>query len=247
MINYLKTNVSLFWKYLFYFLVITIFISFILVRVLFVREGVLDEVLIAESRHLIQAWVFSVWAGFIIMVALYFRTKKHLSRVNQTIKAALAARNLTVNMEESFQSKNIVQAIKSVDDVFDLFRSFDQLKSSRMALEFSSLKILMNNISEGIILVNAHKVVTHINHVGNDLLKLIPGETVDQALSQKISNDALLEFLDTSIKNDQKITDEKITIKENEILNVNMFPIKNKFGEVVRVLMIFERVKDEKK
>ena len=62
MINYLKMNVTLFWKYLFYFLVITLFISFILVRVLFVREGVLDEVLISESKHLIQAWIFAVRA-----------------------------------------------------------------------------------------------------------------------------------------------------------------------------------------
>ena len=33
----------------------------------------------------------------------------------------------------------------------------------------------MNNISEGVVLVNSHKVVTHINQQGNDLLKLMLG------------------------------------------------------------------------
>ena len=46
----------------------------------------------------------------------------------------------------------------------------------------------MNNIFEGIILVNSHKVVTHINQPANELLKLIPGEIIDQSLSRKVSH-----------------------------------------------------------
>ena len=38
--------------------------------------------------------------------------------------------------------------------------------------------------------------------------------------------------------NDQKIIDASITLRENETFNMTILPIKNKYGELIRVIIV---------
>ena len=147
------------------------------------------------------------------------------------------------NLEE-FQSKDLFQDISvNANQMFSLFKNFDQMKSSRISMEITSIKALINVIHEGIIFVNQDKVVTHINHQAEELLRLIPGEIIGEAISRYITDQQLLDHLNTSLANDQKMTDIKLTIRETEFVNLTILPIKNKFGELVEPLLCFRNFK----
>ena len=107
-------------------------------------------------------------------------------------------------------------------------------------MEISSIKSLINVISEGVIFVNQDKVVTHINHQAEELLRLIPGEVIGETISRYITDSNILEHLNVALQNDQKITDIKLTIRETDFVNLTILPVKNKYGELVRPLFIFK-------
>ena len=146
------------------------------------------------------------------------------------------------NLEE-FHSRDLFQEIsQNANHMFSLFKSFDQMKSSRISMEITSIKALINVISEGVIFVNQDKVVTHINHQAEELLRLIPGEIIGEALSRYITDTEILAHLNTSLTNDQKLTDIKLTLRETEFVHLTILPIKNKFGDLIRAILISQKL-----
>ena len=116
------------------------------------------------------------------------------------------------------------------------------MKSAKANMEASTIKPLLNNVSEGIIFVNKYKVVSHINHVAESMLGLIPGEALGDTISRKINHEQVQDLIENTIEFDQKVVDEKI---ENEDLTISIHPIKDKFGDLVRVVIILKAVQPE--
>lgn len=115
------------------------------------------------------------------------------------------------------------------------------MKTARILLEVNAIKQLMNVIDEGILLINADRVVTHINHIGEQLLRFIPGEVIGEAISRKISNKLFLSHLDQALEFDQKVIGKTITFGDTNQLLISMYPIKDKFGDVVRTLVVIRK------
>jgi PAS domain-containing protein len=187
-------------------------------------------------------WFF-IWGAVLsifLLMLMYFDLHYFLSRLNNHFKYAIARKKLIPNLEE-FQSNDLFQDISvNANHMFSLFKNFDQMKSSRISMEITSIKALINVISEGVIFVNQDKIVTHINHQAEALLRLIPGEIIGETISRYINDDQLLMHLNTALTNDQKITDIKLTIRETEFVNLTILPVKNKFGELIRAIIIFQ-------
>ncbi|MEC8678133.1 MAG: PAS domain-containing protein [Candidatus Margulisiibacteriota bacterium] len=241
-------RIPLFWKYL--MMSLLIFVAFYLSfyfftnRILVIlKEALLIEVPLGIFKNDF-VWFF-IWAALLSMLLLmlmYVDLRYFLSRLNNHFKYAIARKKMIPNLEE-FQSKDLFQDISvNANQMFSLFKNFDQMKSSRISMEITSIKALINVIHEGIIFVNQDKVVTHINHQAEELLRLIPGEIIGEAISRYITDQQLLDHLNTSLANDQKMTDIKLTIRETEFVNLTILPIKNKFGELVRAIIVFQKL-----
>ncbi|MEK9727537.1 MAG: PAS domain-containing protein, partial [Candidatus Margulisiibacteriota bacterium] len=171
-------------------------------------------------------WFF-VWGAILsilLLMLMYFDLKYFLSRLNNHFKYAIARKKMIPNLEE-FQSKDLFEDISThANQMFSLFRNFDQMKSSRISMEITSIKALINVISEGVIFVNQDKVVTHINHQAEELLRLIPGEIIGEGIARYINDSHLLDHLNTALNNDQKLTDIKLTLRETEFVNLTILP-----------------------
>jgi PAS domain-containing protein len=241
-------RIPLFWKYL--MMSLLIFVAFYLSfyfftnRILVIlKEALLIDVPLGIFKNDF-VWFF-IWAALLSMLLLmlmYVDLRYFLSRLNNHFKYAIARKKMIPNLEE-FQSKDLFQDISvNANQMFSLFKNFDQMKSSRISMEITSIKALINVIHEGIIFVNQDKVVTHINHQAEELLRLIPGEIIGEAISRYITDQQLLDHLNTSLVNDQKMTDIKLTIRETEFVNLTILPIKNKFGELVRAIIVFQKL-----
>ena len=241
-------RIPLFWKYL--MMSLLIFVAFYLSfyfftnRILVIlKEALLIDVPLGIFKNDF-VWFF-IWAALLSMLLLmlmYVDLRYFLSRLNNHFKYAIARKKMIPNLEE-FQSKDLFQDISiNANHMFSLFKNFDQMKSSRISMEITSIKALINVIHEGIIFVNQDKVVTHINHQAEELLRLIPGEIIGEAISRYITDQQLLDHLNTSLANDQKMTDIKLTIRETEFVNLTILPIKNKFGELVRAIIVFQKL-----
>ena len=146
------------------------------------------------------------------------------------------------NLEE-FKSKDLFQDIsQNANQMFSLFKSFDQMKSSRISMEITSIKALINVIAEGVVFVNQDKVVTHINHQAEELLRLVPGEIIGEALSRYLNDGEILDHLNTALVNDQKITDIHVSLRDTEKINLTILPVKNKFGDMIRAIIVFQKI-----
>jgi PAS domain-containing protein len=239
-------RIPLIWKYV--FMSILIFISFYFSfyfftdRILTIIQDVLKVNVPISIFKNDFIWFF-IWAALLsvfLLMVMYFDLKYFLSRLNNHFKYAIARKKMIPNLEE-FQSRDLFQDISvNANQMFSLFKNFDQMKSSRISMEITSIKALINVISEGVIFVNQDKVVTHINHQAEELLRLIPGEIIGEAISRYIVDTQLLEHLNTALQNDQKLTDIKLTIRETEFVKMTVLPIKNKFGELVRAVIVLK-------
>lgn len=189
-------------------------------------------------------WFF-IWGAILsilLLMIMYFDIKFFLNKINNHFKYSIVRKKMIPNLEE-FKSKDLFQEIsQNANHMFALFKSFDQMKSSRISMEITTIKSLINVISEGIIFVSQDKVVTHINHQAEEFLRLIPGEIIGETISRYINNEQLLDCLNQSLENDQKMTDVQITFRDSELVNVTILPVKNKYGELVRAIILIQKL-----
>ena len=194
------------------------------------------------SQEVIRVLSFVLLVGFAGLIIFYLEINAFIKRLNGCLKEALLERKLAHSFQDFYKGESFEDITHNINALFSFFRSFDNMKSTRISLETSSIKLLMNSIAEGVILVNQEKVVTHINHLAESMLRLIPGEIIGQIISRKINSPIVLENLDNALESEHKVTNHRFSVKEGSQMNLNIFPIKNKFGEVIRALIILERV-----
>ncbi|MCP4049522.1 MAG: PAS domain-containing protein [bacterium] len=207
---------------------------------LLVSSGVMDKAVISTIwKSMVQYIFIALFLCSLLFSIVYVDITYFIKEINICLKDALTKRKLENNFSDYYSGQTFDNIAANIKSLFSLFQSFDNMKVSRISTETHNLKLLINNISEGVLILNKEKIVTHINHTGETMLKLLPGEIIDQMISRKISNNIILENLDKAVQQDIKITDVELSIK-NTILNLNIFPIKNSFGEIIRSLIIIE-------
>jgi PAS domain-containing protein len=181
--------------------------------------------------------------GLIALTAFLY-VRKFILRINKELKNVLQERRLESNLSSFYQAKTLPQVLQNVHSLFGLFKSFDHMKAARINVETQSLKAILNNIQEGIILINTDRVVTHINHRAENMLRLLPGEIIEQTISRKVSCPTLLDIVSRTITEDHKFLNIAFCIREDVPLSLDSYPIKNTFGDVIRIVIIIREKKD---
>ncbi|RAP32632.1 hypothetical protein DID77_04330, partial [Candidatus Marinamargulisbacteria bacterium SCGC AG-439-L15] len=158
---------------------------------------------------------------------------------------AVSKKQLMASFEE-YPTHDVIGSIsRNANALTSLFKNYDQMKSNRISKEVSTLKLIMNSLKEGIILINVDKIVTHINHEAEAMLGLIPGEIIGQVIHRNISNEAIIQSLDDVLEKEHKVVNKKVSIREGEQAFLTLLPVKNRSGEFVRALLILTRQSNE--
>tara|TARA_B100000131_G_C18068675_1_gene593603 strand:+ start:377 stop:1174 length:798 start_codon:yes stop_codon:yes gene_type:complete len=186
----------------------------------------------------IQPLIISLLIVFILIIFITLDLIFFVTKINDQIKESLDDRKLTEQFSQFYSSMTFFGILKNLKSLLSLYKSFDNMKTARIVLESSTIKQLMNSVSEGLILVNKELIVTHINHVSEHDLGLIPGEIIGQAMSRKINNEILIQSLEKVFEFDHKYLD--LDIKQYDLL-VSIYPLKDKFGDIIRALVIFNK------
>jgi len=186
---------------------------------------------------------FLLGAGLagVFLYLIFWDVHLFLRRINNKLVQAVAKKKLSITFNV-FETHDLYESItKNANALFAIFKSYDNMKSSRVSLEVNTIKLLMNTVKEGVILVNRNKVVTHINHQAEDILRLVPGEIEGEAISRNVSHETFLDSLDSSLSQDKKITNLPLVLADDVKINLTILPIKNKFGDLVRALIVLVR------
>ena len=193
------------------------------------------------STKNVQLYALSFCLVGIVFLGIYIAGKTQINQINTLFKQALAERRLDETFPEFYSATQFSDVLINLRTIFSTFKSLDHLKAGRVSLEVNTVKLLTNHISEGVIMVNKDKVVTHINSNAESLLKLIPGEIVGQSIVRKITNTQVINLLDQALVHEEKITN--IPIKLNEQLNIalDVLPIHDKFGVVIRAMLVIKQ------
>ena len=210
-------------------------------------QGILPEespdrlLCISQSELMEIAYQLIAFIGGIVGIALlflYLNSRAFLRRIKASIREALEERHLEEELDHFYKVHRTRDLVKSIDQLFHLYRTFDQMKTSRCFTEIQTAKILMNSLEEGIFIVDNSKTVISINHSAEQMLRLIPGEMEGVCLSRKISNTTLLESIDVVIQKAEKVISKRIAMPERRKFQVTILPISNKQHEVIRALII---------
>ena len=232
---------------IFYLLLLTVVCSFIYFLIYTFQEFLVSQFRYDVSKqsilHLLPfSYYLSGWAIFTLLYLFFtYDIRSFYRKVQNITLDSLSDRKLPDDFP-LYKSTYTFEGISThLHSILSLYKSFDNMKTARIMLEVNSVKQLMNVVDEGVLLINADRVVTHINHNGEQLLRLIPGEIIGEAISRKISNELFLQNLDQTLEFDQKIIGKKITFGDKNILLISMFPVKDKFGDVVRALVVIRK------
>lgn len=241
-------RLSMFWKLIAIYLVIIVLLSISFIWMLYQVGATHELVVSAEGLSFVKDLFFRslgiASVGILIFFTyVYFAFKNIIHRGNTLVHDVLQERRLDKNFDDLYSAKTFAKLMGNMETVFKLFRQFDLLKSSRVALEVASIKSIINQASDGIIMVNQDNVVTYINHTGEKLLKLIPGEAEGQILSRKVSNEAILDSIHKALHKGLKTIECPISLAENAQNLLSVVPIQNKQGDNLRAVVIVHKTK----
>lgn len=176
---------------------------------------------------------------FLAIMMLYLDIRHFLLKVNSALKNALSERKLTAGFEQLHSGRTFFDVYNNTEDVLSLFRYLGSMKSSQIKIENTSLQIVLNNVAEGILIINKDKIVTHVNHKCEQMLRLIPGEILGQLISRRITYPEFLDAVDKALRHSEKIRNVEFQVKEFYHLIMDVHPIKNRLGGVTRAVVIF--------
>jgi hypothetical protein len=214
------------------------FITYDIPLLILQEYGLSIDVLSLLNKLPLQGFLLTVFC-FLLLVAWFITdVVLFLKSINLEIKESLKDRKLERNFEHLFVCFNFFKVSCHLKTVFHLYKMLDNMKTSRIVLEVSTLRQLMAQIKKGVILIRKDLVVTHVNHIAEGFLGLISGEIINQSISRKIDNEDMLHAIENGFEFDKKILDIHL---EKENLTMSMFPLKDKFGEVVRVLIVMDK------
>ncbi|MFC1752152.1 PAS domain-containing protein [Thermoproteota archaeon] len=207
----------------------------------FLKTTAIDQHTLNYLRQITaQVYVFTCVLLLIGICGFYYDIRRFLMKINKAIKDALKERNLETSFDDFYTGRSYEDLSSNINALFALFKSFDTMKVAQVTLESNSIKILLNNIDEGVLLVNREKIVSHANHPAETMFRLIPGEVIGQSISRKINNELILESLNTVLEKGDKVTEQIVEISEGKFLSVDIQPVKDKFGEVIRALILLK-------
>lgn len=237
----------------------TIFALMIIFSGVFVSHYLLLErlSLALSTAYKIELSLFDVYSkvvlrytaiGFAIsalaVILLHWDLLHYLRSINGRLRYAIAKKRIKTSFP-TFHTGDVIESISSnANALMNMFKSFDKMKSARISQEVISIKLLMNIIAEAVLLVNSDGVVTHVNHHAEALLKLIPGEIIGESISRHVSQPDLISALERSNHHEQRTIDLPITLKEGDGLSLSVLPVKDKFGELVRSIVILKRLQN---
>ena len=182
-----------------------------------------------------------------ILFALYaYDHQVFMNRIKYAIGHSLEDRKIEEQFADFVQAPTYDRVLSNLEQVFKLYRSFDSLKTSRLALEISSIRLLSSQVEEGVIIVDSEKVVTYINYVAEGQLGLIPDEILGEDIARKISQEDVLEGLENALQFDQKLVEHRIELKDSTPYCLSVLPVKDKFGEIIRALIILAKAPEKK-
>ncbi len=237
----------------FYFKIIALVVAMV-ASLTFVMMGLYDAVsaMVASlnveplfKERLTQYFLkYASVGGFLLMaiwVFFYRDLQKHLQYLNHQFARSVVKKRMTVNFDR-FKNQDIFGEIgQNASAFFALFKEYDGMKSSRISLEVNTTKQLMNTMHEGAILVNPERLITHINHPAESLLRFVPGEVLGQAVSRFISQNEVLQAIEECLDKGIKET-ILLGMSDDENYEFRLFPIKNKQKDPQRALIVVRLV-----
>lgn len=174
----------------------------------------------------------------LILVLLYRNITRYLSSIDGSLAKAVQKRRLLPYFE-AISTHDYFQSIpENANTLLGMFKNFDTMKSARISMEVNTVKLLLNRIRVGVLFINKDRIVTHVNHNAEEILGLKPGEVIGQALSRHISNETFLEGFEAVLARGERMTDAEMVIRDQAPLGVSILPVKNKYGELVRVVAL---------
>ena len=171
---------------IFYLLLLTVVCSFIYFLIYTFQEFLVSQFRYDVSKqsilHLLPfSYYLSGWAIFTLLYLFFtYDIRSFYRKVQNITLDSLSDRKLPDDFP-LYKSTYTFEGISThLHSILSLYKSFDNMKTARIMLEVNSVKQLMNVVDEGVLLINADRVVTHINHNGEQLLRLIPGEIIPE-------------------------------------------------------------------
>ena len=237
------TNSKLFIPFIWKVLLITLII---ILSTLFLSITIYLNIDIYQT---FQQNMISMWPLLLAIVLLeiclvsgfmYLDKNRFFSHINGMIFKILKDKKLDSNLDHFYSGKTQKDLSYNIKELFDLMRSFDQIKSSRIKVEIQTLKLIIDNVLESIIIINKDKIVSLINHKAETVFGLIPGEILGQYLFRKITINELKEPLNLAIKNNEKTINLPINIGKKSY-KVDIYPVKDRYNEVNRAIIMIQK------
>ena len=159
-------------------------------------------------------------------------------KIQDKIRESLEERNLDQELKDLVQGATTESLSHSIEHVLHLYKAFDHMKTTRCYTEINTLKTIMNNLKEGVVIIDENQTVVSINHAAEQLLRLIPGEVEGLSLSRKINSASLLESVEVAIEKGEKVIEKRIALPERKKIQVTLLPVTDKKNHVVRAVMV---------
>ena len=194
----------------------------------------------SQISYTFYQWILLAFYLLILVLWMYWEVTSRVKHLNHQIQVTLQKKQVLYELKGPRANDIFGKLCHNLNSSMALMKTFDTMKSSRISLELNSLKLLMNYCSEGVMLINQNKIITHLNHQAEQLLGLVPDESVGELVSRYIAQETLLEAIGQALETGQKTTNLKLTLIHEHPTECHIFPIKNKYGQFIRVMLLLK-------
>lgn len=231
-----------------------IFISFMVFFVFFSASliqtlGAVNKIT-HEQLKVIQPLLYKTIPALLLVLLITIYTIVYIIRqISEPIQDII--KNLDVIADDGLYknsfingSTGIIQKLKeSLHSAFSRMVEFDYLKANRITINTNIIRNIINDIDEGIVVLDKNKIVKDINQTAEQHLKLTSGELLNKSFARYVNNTKLIKTMNTALKDGSNNVDEIIEVFKGEVLLIDFLTYLDKNKETAGIVLVIKEKK----
>lgn len=226
------------------------FFSTSLIQTLSTVNQITPEQLKAITQSSVQPLLYKTIPALLLVLLITIYTIVYIIRqISEPIQEIIKNLDKITNdglYKNHFSNGNtgIIQKLKeSLHSAFSRMVEFDYLKANRITINTNIIRNIINDIEEGIVILDKNKIVKDINQTAEQHLKLTSGELLNKSFARFVNNTKLIKTMNTALKDGSNNVDESIEVFKGEFLLIDFLTYLDKDKDTAGIVLVIKEKK----
>ncbi|HAR62331.1 MAG: hypothetical protein DKM50_13860 [Candidatus Margulisiibacteriota bacterium] len=202
------------------------------------------EIILPLIVQLVLLFFLIIVITLLVIVFIIKQIRDPLVAFIVDLKKITGTGNFVDRFDCSSSSRIINNLATALNAAFDRMIEFDQLKANKIATTSNIIRDIINDVDEGILIIDKGKIITAINGAAEKYLKINSGEANNKSVFRYMNNEKLFSFINKAINEGSNIINESIEYRKGDTLCFDVIGYVDKFKRSSGAIIVIKGKKN---